>query len=95
VKDDGKPCAAPALRDRLFCIFHSRALDTEQTPRIKISVLENRESLQLTVKQVMEQIVSGHIDAQSASLLLRARQIASSTIKPKKVRAARDRKSGV
>ena len=52
-------------------------------------MLENRESLQLTVKQIMEQIVSGMIEPQNASLLLRAVQIANSTLKPSRVRVGR------
>lgn len=89
LKSNGEPCRAPAVRDKLFCIFHSRALETQDEPRIKVRVLEDQESLQLTVKQVMEQVVSGRLEPQTASLLLRAVQIANATLKPKGVRAAR------
>jgi hypothetical protein len=89
LKSNGEPCRAPAMRNRLFCIFHSRALDTQNEQRLKVQVLEDPESLQLTVKQVMEQVVSGRMEPQTASLLLRAVQIANSTLKPKQVRAAR------
>jgi len=89
MKSNGEPCRAPAMGNRLFCIFHARALDTENEQRLKVRVLEDSESLQLTVKQVMEQVVSGRLEPQTASLLLRAVQIANSTLKPKRVRAAR------
>ena len=89
LKSNGKPCRAPALGNRLFCVFHGRALETQDSPRIKVAVLEDRQSLQITVKQIMEQIVSGGIEPQNASLLLRAVQIANSTLKSGRVRAAR------
>ena len=89
LKANGKPCRAPAMGNRLFCVFHCRALETEESPKINITVLEDRESLQLTVKQIMEQIVSGRIDPQNAALLLRAVQIAGSTLKPSRRRVVK------
>lgn len=89
LKSNGKPCRAPAMGNRQFCVFHSRSIDNEENQKIKVEVLENRESLQLTVKQIMEQIVSGRIEPQNASLLLRAVQIANSTLKPSRVRVGR------
>jgi hypothetical protein len=90
VKASGKPCRAPAAGGRLFCVYHGRALDTQNGPRMDVKLLEDRESLQLTVKQIMEQVVAGRLDAQTASLLLRGVQVANSTLKPK-VRIARRR----
>lgn len=89
LKSNGKPCRAPALGSKLFCVFHGRAFETQDSPGMSVKVLEDRESLQLTVKQIMEQIVSGRIEPQNASLLLRAVQIANSTLKSGRVRVAR------
>ena len=89
LKSNGKPCRAPAMGNRLHCVFHTRSIDNQENPRIRVEVLENRESLQLTVKQIMEQIVNGRIEPQQASLLLRAVQIANSTLKPNRVHLAR------
>ena len=87
LKSNGQPCRAPAMGNRSFCVFHVRAFDTTtDSPRINVSVLEDRQSLQITVKQIMEQIVAGRIEPQAASLLLRAVQIANSTLRPKRVR---------
>ena len=94
LKSNGKPCRAPAMGNRLFCVFHSRALETQDNPRINVTVLEDRESLQLTVKQIMEQIVSGRIEPQNASLLLRAVQIANSTFKSRRDRERRRKPAG-
>ncbi|PYY14596.1 MAG: hypothetical protein DMG61_09405 [Acidobacteria bacterium] len=89
LKSNGKSCRAPAMGSRPYCVFHTRSIDDQQNPRIRVEVLENRESLQLTVKQIMEQIISGRIEPQNASLLLRAVQVANSTLKPNRVHVAR------
>ena len=89
LKSNGQPCRAPALGNRLFCVFHLRSIDNQQNPAIRVELLENRESLQLTVKQIMEQVVKGGIEPQTASVLLRAVQIASSTQKPRRIRASK------
>jgi hypothetical protein len=52
---------------------------------MNVKVLEDRESLQIAVKEIMEKIVHGNIDPKAAALLLRALQIANSTLKPKRV----------
>lgn len=83
VKASGKPCRAPAFGGRLFCLYHGRALETREAPGIEVKVLEDRKTLQLTVKQIMEQVVRGRLEPEIASLLLRAVQIAKSTLKPK------------
>ena len=77
------------MGNRQFCVFHLRSIDNEENQKIRVELLENRESLQLTVKQIMEQIVSGRIEPQNASLLLRAVQIANSTLKPSRVHVGR------
>jgi len=89
LKSNGRLCRAPALGGRYFCVFHVRSMDNQENSRIRVELLENRESLQLTVKQIMEQIVRGQIEPQTASLLLRAVQIAKSTQAPRRIRAAK------
>jgi hypothetical protein len=85
LKSNGEPCRAPAMGNRLFCVFHTRAHDTElEKEKIRIGVIENREGVQIAVKQIMEHIVSEKIDARGAALLLRAVQIAGSAVKSDK-----------
>lgn len=84
IKNDGEPCRAPAMGERLFCVFHSRGYDCETNQRIKVGFLEDRASLRLVLKQVMEQVLSGRIDAQTAAVLLRATQIANGVLKKRK-----------
>lgn len=87
LKSNGKTCQAPALGGRQFCVFHVRALDQNAAPRMQVTLLEDRQSIQLTLKQIMEQLVLGHINPQTASLLLRGVQIAGATIKSQRIQA--------
>ena len=84
LRNDGEPCRAPAMGRREFCVFHSRGYDSETNQRVKVGFLEDRSSLQLVLKQIMEQVVSGKMNARDAALLLRAIQIAGSVLKPEK-----------
>lgn len=85
LRSNGQPCRAPAMGNRSFCVFHTRALDTElNKEKMRIGVLENRESVQIAVKQIMEHIINGRVDARDAALLFRGVQIAGSTFKADK-----------
>ncbi len=84
LKNNGEQCRAPAMGDRLFCVFHSRAYDCETNQRVKVGFLEDRASLQLLLKQIMEQVVTGRMQPQTATLLLRATQIANGVLKKRK-----------
>ncbi|HET8826358.1 MAG TPA: hypothetical protein VFM77_14565, partial [Terriglobales bacterium] len=81
LKNDGEPCRAPAMGQRSFCVFHSRAYDCETNQRLRVGFLEDPNSLQLVLKQIMEQVLSGRIQPQTAALLLRATQIANGVLK--------------
>ncbi len=81
VKADGQPCRAPAIKDQSYCVFHARAAQTQQQVQMQVGVLEDPESMQITLKQIMEQVVSKRIDLRDAAVLLRAVQIAGSTLK--------------
>lgn len=86
IKSNGKPCKAPAYGDRSYCVFHFRAHETSGELRMRVPLLEDRESLLLTVKEIMERIVHDDIDPSKASLLLRSLQIANSALKRRSTR---------
>jgi len=88
LKVNGTQCGSPALRRNKFCFFHKRW----QTERIQLTasnhkrraargfdmpVLEDANSIQITLMQVMRMIVSREIDSKTAGLLLYALQTAS------------------
>ncbi|MGA9979312.1 MAG: hypothetical protein WBQ08_11860 [Candidatus Sulfotelmatobacter sp.] len=87
LKVDGTQCGSPALRRNRFCFFHKRF----QEERISISrdrvrrgratlilpVLEDANSIQVSLMQIMRLLAAGQIDARNAGLMLYALQTAS------------------
>jgi hypothetical protein len=86
LKLNGTECQSPALRRNRFCFFHKRfqeeqiKLNTDRRrrrPVFILPVLEDADSIQVSLMQTMRLIVSGQIDPKSAALLLYALQTAS------------------
>ena len=91
LKINGTQCGSPALRRHRFCYFHKRFQDE----RIQLSadrarrgvatfvlpVLEDADSVQITLMQVMRMLLSQQIDHKTASLLLYALQTASANLR--------------
>jgi len=91
LKVNGTQCGSPALRRNRFCFFHKRFQDE----RIRLSadrarrgvatfilpVLEDANSIQIALMQVMRLLVSQQIEHKTASLLLYALQTASSNLR--------------
>jgi len=91
LKVNGTQCGSPALRRNRFCYFHKLhqeqriTLGTDQARRnrnltITLPVLEDANSIQVTLMQVMRLIIAGQIAAKQAGLLLYALQTASSNL---------------
>jgi len=91
LKINGTQCGSPALRRNRFCFFHKRFQDEQ----IKLSadrarhgvatfvlpVLEDANSIQIALMQVMRLLVSQQIEHKTASLLLYALQTASTNLR--------------
>jgi len=91
LKVNGTQCGSPALRRNRFCYFHKRFQDE----RIRLSadrdrrgvatfvlpVLEDANSIQIALMQVMRLLVSQQMDHKTASLLLYALQTASTNLR--------------
>jgi hypothetical protein len=87
LKVNGTQCGSPALKRNRFCFFHRRF----QEERIKLNcdrvrhnhaslylpVLEDANSIQVSLMQIMRLLASRQIDSKTASLLLYALQTAS------------------
>src|SRR5438128_776482 len=90
IKINGTQCGSPALRGGKLCYFHKKWRDTRVTinpnaprrPRasLELPVLEDANSIQISLMRVMRLIASGQVDAKSAGLLLYALQTASSNL---------------
>ena len=93
IKVNGTQCGCPALRRNQLCYFHKRHhdervqlnLDRLKAARrrpttIDLPVLEDANSIQVSLMQIMRLILTGEIDAKIAGLLLYALQTASSNL---------------
>jgi hypothetical protein len=91
LKINGTQCGSPALRRNRFCFFHKRFQDERiklsadrarrGVPTFVLPVLEDANSIQITLMQVMRLLVSQQIDHKTASLLLYALQTASTNLR--------------
>lgn len=91
LKVNGTQCGSPALRRNRFCFFHKRfqderiklAADRKRrgVPTFILPVLEDANSIQVALMQVMRALLTQQIDHKTASLLLYALQTASSNIR--------------
>jgi hypothetical protein len=89
IKVNGIQCGSPAKRNERHCFFHdqcrlmSREINMKFTEHgiIKLPTLEDANSIQLGLAEVMRLLVTNQIDHRTASLLLRALRIAAANVK--------------
>jgi hypothetical protein len=84
IKVNGVRCGSPALRGEFFCYFHQRLIRGVRTPpksRLHpIAVLEDKESVQVSLMETVNALVRNTIDLRRAQLILRALHIASKNV---------------
>src|SRR5580698_2460780 len=90
IKVNGTQCGSPALKRNHFCYFHKRwqetriVLNANRARRgraaLDLPVLEDANSIQVSLMQIMRLILSGQMDTKTAGLLLYALQTASSNL---------------
>ena len=93
IKTNGTQCGSPALRGRRFCFFHknwqAQRVQLNAQPAAPLSftmpVLEDAESVQVALMQIMRLLVAGQLDAKIAGLLLYALQTASANLRQMKL----------
>lgn len=93
IKTNGTQCGSPALRGRRFCFFHKNwrgeriQLNAPHVPgaAITLPVLEDADSIQVALMQVLRLILGGQIDAKIAGLLLYGLQTASLNLRQMKL----------
>jgi hypothetical protein len=91
IKTNGQQCGSPALLDEKFCFFHNRwktdysvigEVSLNPIPgTITFPVLEDYESIQMAILQIMHQLTSGHLPTKTGGLLLYGLQIASANLR--------------
>ena len=90
IKINGVQCGSPALRRHRFCFFHKRyheesiRLATDKARRspgtFTLPLLEDANSIQIALMEVMSLLLARQIDHKTASLLLYALQTASGNL---------------
>jgi hypothetical protein len=89
IKVDGVQCGSPALHGERRCYFHERWNRVDQGPTRPHSALrsgilpalEDANSIQLALAEVMRLAIMGHIEHRVFALLLSALRIASNNLK--------------
>ena len=88
IKVNGTQCGSPALRDSKCCYYHIRyhwpeleALPDNNEWRKRLPTLEDANSVQVALADVMERLVLQEIDHKTAALMLYALQTASMNLK--------------
>ena len=75
IKVTGVRCGSPTLRGEQFCYFHQRMLRTVKYPASRIhhhALLEDEESIQASLMEVVNALLRGTIELKRAELILRA-----------------------
>jgi hypothetical protein len=93
IKTNGTLCGSPALRGRRFCFFHKnwqgQRIQLNAQPASPLSftmpVLEDADSVQVALMQVVRLILAGQLDPKIAGLLLYALQTASLNLRQMKL----------
>jgi hypothetical protein len=88
IKVNGIQCGSPSLRETKYCYFHIRfhwpeleALENNNEWYKSFPTLEDANSIQVSLAQVMEKLISQELDYKTAALLLYALQTASMNLK--------------
>jgi hypothetical protein len=99
IKVNGTQCGSPALRHERFCYFHKRwhedhitiaeAGSLQVRPSLSVPVLEDANSVQVALMQVIQLLLSAQIDHRTAGLALYGLQTASINIRYAKFEHAR------
>ena len=88
VKTNGTQCDSPALSGGKLCFFHRRArqqrlrmeTEVEDPQPLVLPLLEDANSIQMALMQIMQLMISGRIERKMAGTLLYSLQIASSNL---------------
>jgi hypothetical protein len=94
IKVNGTQCGCPALRRNKLCYFHKRHHEERielnadrarevrrRSTTIELPVLEDANSIQVSLMQIMRLVAAGRIELKAAGLMLYALQTASSNLR--------------
>jgi hypothetical protein len=80
IKTDGVQCGSPGLRNCAYCYAHSR-LAMRHPSRLDIPILEDANSVQVAIMEVIRGLLAGDVDRKTGGLILYGLQMAASNLK--------------
>ena len=88
IKVNGTQCGSPAMRDEKYCYFHMRWHASRMSVILKqrehwiagLPTLEDANSIQVGLAEVMRLLVTQEVDHKTGALLLYAMQTASANL---------------
>ena len=85
IKATGQRCGSPALRGEFFCYFHTRIIKgVQQRVDMRLdsmALLEDCESIQLSLMHVVDGLMKGTLDPTRAKLIIQVLRIAARNAK--------------
>jgi hypothetical protein len=89
VKADGNLCKSPALNDNDYCFFHQASRERTKRQRraarlklpFQLPLLEDAQSIQIAIGDVLNALLAGQIDHKTAGLLLYGLQTAATNVR--------------
>jgi hypothetical protein len=83
IKSAGEPCGSPAMRNEHYCYHHLRYRRNHDlgSPDYEVPILDDPDSVQLLINDVIRSLVKGSIDQKKATAILYAAQLASNNVK--------------
>jgi len=89
IKVNGTQCGSPAVRDEKYCYFHMRWRSATMSVMLKerdhwiagLPILEDANSIQVGLAEVMRLLVTQEVDSRTGALLLYAMQTASANLR--------------
>jgi hypothetical protein len=90
IKVNGTQCGSPAVRRNSFCYFHGRWREQrillgntrpKAIPSLDLPVLEDANSIQVAIMQVLSLLLTGQVEHKTAGLLLYGLQTASGNLR--------------
>lgn len=88
IKVNGTQCGSPALHDSTYCYYHIRyhwpeleALPDRHLWSTYFPTLEDANSIQVSLANIIQRLISEEVDHKTAALLLYALQTASMNLK--------------
>lgn len=78
-KEGGERCGSPAMRDSRLCYAHERAASVRPR-KLELPPLQGPKDVQRALREVMQAMLNGAIDADTAGKLLYGLQIAAKNL---------------